>query len=47
MSKPKELPSQKYLLECFDYDQDTGELTWKKRPRHHFGSVGAWKSFNG
>ena len=36
MSKAKPLPSQEYLLECFNYNPDTGLLTWKKRPLHHF-----------
>jgi HNH endonuclease len=30
------LPSQKYLIECFDYNSDTGIFIWKERPLHHF-----------
>jgi hypothetical protein len=30
------MPSQEYLQECFEYDEDTGILTWKVRPLHHF-----------
>ena len=29
MSKPKQYPSQKELLELFSYDSDTGKLFWK------------------
>ena len=38
MSKVKKLPSQEYLNECFSYNKETGSLTWKKRPNHHFVS---------
>lgn len=31
-----ELPTQEYLLECFNYDSETGKLFWKKRPLKHF-----------
>lgn len=33
---PRPLPSRKYLRECFDYDPETGELCWRKRPVAHF-----------
>lgn len=39
--------SQEYLKECFDYDPETGELTWKRRPREHFRTEVGWKTFNG
>lgn len=29
-------PSQEYLLECLDLDAETGLLTWRERPLHHF-----------
>jgi hypothetical protein len=32
----KPLPSQERLRELFDYDAETGELTWKARPRNDF-----------
>jgi hypothetical protein len=45
-NKAKELPSQEYLQECFDYNRDTGELTWKTRPLHHFKSEARCKHWN-
>ena len=35
IAKDKELPVE-YLRECFHYDPETGELTWKERPLSHF-----------
>lgn len=32
----KELPSQQYLSECFEYSD--GKLFWKARPESHFNS---------
>jgi len=32
----KKLPSQEYLNECFNYNPETGSLTWKVRPDNHF-----------
>lgn len=40
------LPDRKTLLECFSYDQYTGQLTWRERPREHFATDGAHKRFN-
>ncbi len=39
--------SQRYLLECFDYSPDTGLLSWRRRPIHHFTSEVAMNRFNG
>lgn len=46
MSNYKELPSQQYLQECFDYDELTGNLTWKERPITHFKNNHAMQTFN-
>ena len=32
----KEPPTINFLHECFDVNVDTGTLTWKARPLHHF-----------
>ena len=37
MSKP--LPPLSYLQECFNYDTDTGVLTWRERPASHFNDT--------
>jgi hypothetical protein len=42
----KNLPPVEYLRECFSYDSETGELTWKRRPREHFATQSGWKIFN-
>ncbi len=44
--KFKELPSQKYLKECFTYDPEIGKLYWKHRPREHFKDLRAYHIFN-
>jgi hypothetical protein len=33
---PRPLPSVEYLRKCFDYNHETGELRWRKRPMEHF-----------
>lgn len=43
---PKPLPPIEYLRQCFDYDPDTGNLTWKTRPREHFSTDTGWICFN-
>ncbi len=40
------LPSQEYLQECFDYNEELGELIWKVRPLHHFKSSNGMNIFN-
>lgn len=38
--------TKKFLEECFVANFETGTLTWKVRPRHHFNSERGWKVFN-
>lgn len=38
--------SKKYLIECFKYNPDTGILTWRFRPRHHFKTDSQFKRIN-
>ena len=35
-----------YLHECFSYNPETGDLTWKERPREHFKNSRGWKISN-
>lgn len=46
MREPRPLPSQEYLHECFDYNPDTGTLTWRERPRHHFVNTNVYGTWN-
>jgi hypothetical protein len=46
MMPAKKLPSRKYLLECFYYQELNGIFFWKMRPRKHFNSRAAWLCFN-
>ena len=41
-----ELPEQKYLQECINYNEDTGLAYWRERPIHHFNSVKKQAAFN-
>jgi hypothetical protein len=41
------LPSQTFLKECFYYDEETGNLTWLHRPRHHFKTDKVYNWWNG
>lgn len=43
---PTILPTQAYLNECFEYDELTGSLTWKKRPLRHFRNAHGMNTFN-
>ena len=40
------LPDQAYLRQCFDYDPETGILTWKTRPRSHLPNDRIWNCIN-
>lgn len=44
--KFNKLPSAKYLHECFEYNQETGKVFWKERPKYHFKCPRRWKQFN-
>jgi hypothetical protein len=46
MAKIADLPSQEYLKECFEYDEETGELIWKERPLSHFSCEASMKCTN-
>lgn len=39
------LPLQEYLLECFEYNENVGVLSWKERPNHHFSNDADHKWF--
>ena len=41
------LPPVKYLRECFEYNPETGQVFWKRRPRKHFSTARIWNSWNG
>lgn len=43
----KDTPDQDYLLECFDYNKDTGALVRKRRPLHHFKDIQTCNKWNG
>lgn len=38
--------TKEFLEECFVADFETGTLTWKVRPLHHFPTVKSWKVWN-
>jgi hypothetical protein len=40
------LPEYEYLIECFDYNFETGEFTWKERPMSHFKTKTAMSIIN-
>lgn len=38
--------TQQYLKECFRYNKGTGVLTWRTRPREHFATLNAQRTWN-
>lgn len=46
MAITKEDITLEFLRECFSLDVDTGLLTWRVRPDHHFATVGSAKDKN-
>lgn len=40
------IPDQSYLKECLIYDKETGSVTWKIRPLHHFKNAHGMNTFN-
>lgn len=40
------LLDQQYVKECFDYNEETGDLFWKERPKSHFKTEKGWQTFN-
>lgn len=41
-----DIPPAALLRECFEYWPETGDLVWKVRPREHFRSDAAQRTFN-
>ena len=41
-----DLPDTEYLMECFIYDPNSGDLIWKYRPVEHFKNQRGYKCFN-
>lgn len=45
-SRYQPLPALAFLKECFQLKEPDGILVWKRRPREHFVTDFAWKTFN-
>lgn len=41
-----ELPSKEYLEQCFEFEESSGSLIWKKRPPEHFAKKSSANVFN-
>jgi hypothetical protein len=46
VTEPMNLPPQAFLQECFDYSPETGDLTWRHRPRVHFHTEDVQRYWN-
>ena len=46
MPSYKPTPNVEYIRECFDYNPDTGVLTWRERPAEHFATDAISQDFN-
>lgn len=44
--KVNEMPEIEILMECFEYNESTGALTWKDRPISHFKNERAMRTVN-
>lgn len=44
--KAGKLPSVKFLRECFEYEEATGKLFWRRRPKKHFFNRGYFITWN-
>ncbi|RVN04088.1 HNH endonuclease [Sinorhizobium meliloti] len=45
-SSKREFATAQYLNECFEYNESTGSLVWRTRPRHHFKNNQAFSRWN-
>ena len=43
---PRTLPPAEYLHQCLEYEAETGLVRWRHRPREHFATLRAYKTWN-